>query len=83
MKARNRKDGIEHIALTVDILWQIWKVRNDREFKDKERHPMEVIQKIINDWEGYSQIQHRPAQVSISETEATLRQEQRPVQEEN
>mgnify|MGYP004717015259 CR=1 FL=1 len=57
MEVQNRKDGMEHIALTVDILWQIWKVRNESEFEEKDRHPMEIVRKAIKDWEEYCQSQ--------------------------
>ena len=59
-------EGQDHIALTMDILWQIWKARNETEFEDKDRHPLEAIQKAIKDWEEYHQSQQTVNQVSIS-----------------
>ena len=53
MEAHTRKDGREHIALTVEILWQIWKAGNEAEFEERDRHPMEVIRKAVKDWEEY------------------------------
>ncbi|KAL3502671.1 hypothetical protein ACH5RR_037120 [Cinchona calisaya] len=32
MGAANRTDGRDHIILTVNILWQIWKSRNEMQF---------------------------------------------------
>ena len=55
MEVQTRKEGREHINLTVEILWQIWKVRNEAEFEGKDRHPMQVIRKAMKDWEEYQQ----------------------------
>lgn len=68
MEARKRKDGKEHIALTVDILWQIWKARNDKEFKDQGRHPMKVIQRAQREWEEYRAVVGQSHHMSIPET---------------
>ena len=68
LEVKARKDGMEHIALTEDILWQIWKARNESEFEDKERHPMEVIRKAIKDWKEYHQSQQTVHHMSISKT---------------
>ena len=57
MEVKARKEGMQHIALTVGILWQIWKARNEAEFEDKERHPMEVVTKAVEEWEKYQQSQ--------------------------
>lgn len=68
MEARKRKDGKEHIALIVDILWQIWKSRNDREFKDQGRHPMKVIQRAQREWEEYRALLDQSHHMSKLET---------------
>lgn len=68
MEARKRKDGNEHIALTVEILWKIWKARNDKEFKDPGRHPMMVIQKALRECEEYRFALGQSHQMSMQET---------------
>ena len=49
---------------------------NEKEFEDKDRHPMEAIRNAIKDWEEYSQFQQTRSQMSISETDTALEQEQ-------
>ncbi|XP_027109391.2 uncharacterized protein [Coffea arabica] len=69
MEVKVRKDGMQHICLTVDILWHIWKSRNEAEFESKDRHPMEVVRNAVNDWEEYHQCLQVQQRMSISETE--------------
>ncbi|XP_027090165.1 uncharacterized protein [Coffea arabica] len=69
MEVQTRKEGREHINLTVNILWQIWKARNAAEFDGKDTHPMEVIRKAIKDCKEYHQSQQIQHQLSMSETE--------------
>ncbi|XP_027181770.1 uncharacterized protein LOC113780156 [Coffea eugenioides] len=69
MEVKSRKDGMQHIALTVEILWQIWKARNEVEFEEKHKHPMAVITKAVKEWEEFQQAQRIEQQLSISETE--------------
>ena len=71
-----RKDGMQHICLTVDILWHIWKSRNEVEFEGKHRHPMEVVRKAANDFEEYHNCQQVQQCMCISETETANEQEQ-------
>nr|XP_027081023.1 uncharacterized protein LOC113703745 [Coffea arabica] len=83
MEAQTRREGLEHIALTVEILWQIWKARNEAEFEEKDRHPMEVIRKAIKDWEEYQQAQQMEHHMSISKTEVAQEDEERLREEDN
>ena len=76
MGVKERKDGMQHICLTVDILWHIWKSRNEVEFEGKHRHPMEVVRKAANDFEEYHNCQQVQQCMSISETEIANEQEQ-------
>ena len=39
MEAKGREDGEQHSALTVNILWQIWKSRNQMQFKKVRKCP--------------------------------------------
>ena len=76
MEVKARKEGREHITLTVDILWQIWKAINAVEFEDKERHPMKVITKAVKEWEEYLKSQQAEQQVSITEIDTANAQEE-------
>nr|XP_027102916.1 uncharacterized protein LOC113724190 [Coffea arabica] len=50
-EAKNRQDGRNHMGLTANILWQIWKDRNKREFKNQAGYnPCSVIQKAHMEW---------------------------------
>ncbi|XP_027122249.1 uncharacterized protein [Coffea arabica] len=40
----------EQINLTVNILWQIWKGRNEREFNQKDKEPHKIIEKASMEW---------------------------------
>lgn len=43
-EAASRNNGMDHLALTANILWQLWKTRNACVFNDKLRHPMKTVQ---------------------------------------
>ena len=45
MEATSRRNGMDHVELTVSILWQIWKTKNDWKFNAKQRHPWKAVQK--------------------------------------
>ncbi|XP_071906135.1 uncharacterized protein [Coffea arabica] len=49
--------GQERIAVIVNLLWQIWKSRNVRQFKAKARDLMGVVQKAIGEWRDYQEVQ--------------------------
>ncbi|CDP09717.1 unnamed protein product [Coffea canephora] len=51
LEATNRIEGREHVELTVNILWQIWKRRNEWKFNAKRRHPWESIKKALQEWQ--------------------------------
>ena len=51
IQARSRKEGRQHIVLTANILWQLWKYKNEREFEGKERDGMKLYRKPAqNGW---------------------------------
>ena len=56
---------------------------NEKEFEDKDKHSMEAIRKAIKDWEEYSEFQQTRSQMSISETDTALEQEQMEAPDEN
>ncbi|XP_027158012.1 uncharacterized protein LOC113759629 [Coffea eugenioides] len=55
--AKQRDHGQEHIALTVNILWQIWKARNRKAFEAKETDPRKSVQQAIVEWEEHIEAQ--------------------------
>nr|XP_027120691.1 uncharacterized protein LOC113737705 [Coffea arabica] len=48
-----REGGRDHIVLTVHILWQICKARNDKLFNNNSRDPMAVVNKAVMEWNEY------------------------------
>nr|XP_027086592.1 uncharacterized protein LOC113708329 [Coffea arabica] len=74
-EARNRPEGLEHIALTVNILWQIWKARNDFVFQKNRRPASKIIHQAQEEWLEMQRIQHSKDQMSIPKTtEAVVQQ---------
>ena len=59
IEARHRSAGIDHIALIVNILWQLWKARNDRVFNSVERYPLKTIQKAHEEWMNSMKLKRR------------------------
>ncbi|XP_027166351.1 uncharacterized protein LOC113766348 [Coffea eugenioides] len=55
--AKTREQGHDHIALTVNILWQIWKARNRTAFDVYETDPRETMQKAVGEWNEYIEAQ--------------------------
>ena len=68
--ARTRPEGWQHIALSVHILWQIWKDRNEVEFNGKKSHPWKTIQKAHQEWLELGEIDRNGISMSTDETEA-------------
>ncbi|XP_071939782.1 uncharacterized protein [Coffea arabica] len=66
--AKKREQGQEHIALTVNILWQIWKARNRKTFEEKEADPRKTVQKAIVEWDEYTETQKDIAGQFIQQT---------------
>ena len=51
------ESGQERIELTVNVLWQIWKSRNRRQFEDKRMDPMTVVNKATREWREFQEVQ--------------------------
>ncbi|XP_071923241.1 uncharacterized protein [Coffea arabica] len=48
--------GVEdQVNITINILWQIWKSRNNREFNYKEKVPFKIIEKAQQEWSEYNE----------------------------
>ena len=42
-----KREGKDHIVLTVTILWQIWEARNQFHFSKERRGPKQIINKAM------------------------------------
>ncbi|XP_071927124.1 uncharacterized protein [Coffea arabica] len=76
LAAKKREQGQEHIALTVNILWQIWKARNRKAFDEKEADPRKTVQKAIVEWDEYIEAQKDIAGDYIQQTTNSSREEE-------
>ncbi|XP_071938995.1 uncharacterized protein [Coffea arabica] len=63
--------GVEdQVNLTINILWQIWKARNDREFNHKEKEHSKVIEKALKEWIEFEEANKgKDSRKSTQETE--------------
>lgn len=78
---RGREDQVN---LTINILWQIWKARNDREFNHKEREPHKIIQRAMKEWIEFDEANKgMAARKNTQETEIQQRTEPEPGQNES
>ncbi|XP_027181659.1 uncharacterized protein LOC113780035 [Coffea eugenioides] len=59
LEATCRTEGKEHIELTANILWQLWKRRNEWQFNAKHRHPWKTIQKAQQEWQELKAVQSK------------------------
>nr|XP_027101745.1 uncharacterized protein LOC113722690 [Coffea arabica] len=67
-EARNRPEGWQHISLSVHILWQIWKARNELEFNGKKKEPWKTIQKAHQEWLEMVELDIKETRKSTEET---------------
>ncbi|XP_027090212.1 uncharacterized protein [Coffea arabica] len=64
MKVQNRKEGRSHIALTVNILWQIWKSRNQVQFNEVRNCPGRTASKAVNELSEYQEVRYGEVKVA-------------------
>lgn len=55
MQVTKREEGREHIILTANLLWQIWKARNESQFNKEERDPFLPVHKAVGEWREYQE----------------------------
>ena len=68
-EAKARQEGNSHIGLTANILWQIRKERNKREFENHDNHqPCKVIQKAHKEWLEIEEVNRQESDQSTTET---------------
>ncbi|XP_071918890.1 uncharacterized protein [Coffea arabica] len=48
-----KEKGNERISLTINLLWQIWKSRNDKQFNGHGRDPLVAANKAVMEWQEY------------------------------
>ena len=73
---KKREQGKEHIALTVNILWQIWKARNRKAFDEKDADPRKSVQKAMVEWNEYREAQKSLDGKFIQQTTSSNRSEE-------
>ncbi|XP_027157659.1 uncharacterized protein LOC113759290 [Coffea eugenioides] len=56
MEAKDIVEGRNHITLTVNILWQIWKSRNQVQFDDRSNCPGRTASKAVQEWAEYTDV---------------------------
>ena len=47
-------EGRNHIVLTVNILWQLWKSRNQVQFNGVRNCPERTANKVVHEWAEYN-----------------------------
>lgn len=57
MEAAKREEGEEHIILTLNLMSQIWKARNGVVFKNNQWNPVQVVNKAVDEWLEFQQVQ--------------------------
>nr|XP_027124351.1 uncharacterized protein LOC113741063 [Coffea arabica] len=69
LEAKNRQGGMEHIGLTANILWQVWKERNSKEFENKTScSPARTIGKAQKEWLEQEEVMKGKTRLSTRET---------------
>ena len=56
VEAKERKEGRNHIELTINTLWQIWKSRNLIQFNNDRKCPGFVVGKAVQEWQEYAEV---------------------------
>lgn len=83
IQAKSRQEGRDHIALTVNILWQIWKARNKKEFERKSTEELKVIDKACREWKEFDAAQRHNPHRSTAETDEAEQVQRRESTDEN
>lgn len=75
LEAKSRREGISHIELTANLLWQVWKDINSRIFNKEINESKLVVDTTIQEWIEFDQANRRNADVNMDKTEETVHPE--------
>ena len=59
--------GTEHIVLTANILWQIWKARNKMVFEQQRSGANDVVQRAQQEWLEYDDVWQQEGAIKQNE----------------
>ncbi|XP_027100417.1 uncharacterized protein LOC113751926 [Coffea eugenioides] len=54
-----KESGTEHISLTANIMWNIWKARNKVAFEQKRKEAKEICLKAQQEWQEYEEVRQQ------------------------
>ncbi|XP_071901099.1 uncharacterized protein [Coffea arabica] len=66
MDVERRPEGKTHIALTVNILWQIWKDGNQIQFNGVSNCPGRTVSKAMHEWVEYNEVRDGEAKTDAN-----------------
>ena len=69
MDAQDRIEGKNHIALTVNILWQIWKSKNQVQFNEMSNCPGRTAGKAVQEWAEHNEVRYGADNKEVMEKE--------------
>ena len=67
LEATQRANGKEHIELTINILWQIWKARNKIIFDNAKVEEITVVRKAQQEWMEFKEAVELESRAGIAE----------------
>ena len=70
-----KEQGMDHINLTIIILWQLWKARNKRIFEEESRDALKTMQKVQSEWMEFDKANAKEGETCSSTH--TIQQHQR------
>ncbi|XP_071914089.1 uncharacterized protein [Coffea arabica] len=70
MEVAKREEEREHISLTRNVLWQIWKNGNEIHFNGMKKNPIIPSNKAVNQWNEHRQAQEREKKESDRQRES-------------
>lgn len=76
-EANREVQGVERIELIVHLLWQIWKNKNQKLFNIDWQSNGEVVQKAVQEWIEYNQVNGKDCGKNNKETKDKFRKMRR------
>ena len=68
LRAKERPDGKDHLDLTINTLWQIWKDRNRVTHGQQAREELSCVQKAQQEWLEFKEAEEVNDRKCIAET---------------